>query len=202
MANRRETMKDREAWCDSVHGVANSWTWPSDWTTTFLMVQLSHPYMTTWKTIALTIWIFVGKVISLLFNTLSKVCHSFPSKGQESFNFMATVTICSDLGAQENKTCHCYHLFPFYLPWRDGTKSHDLSFLNAEFQASFFTLMFHTTEQLNWTFTLIMRLFNSSSLSAIRVVSSAYLKLLIFLLAILIPVCDSSSLSFHTMHFA
>ena len=65
----REIMKDREAWCDSVYGAAKSWTEPSDWTTAtaFLMVQLSHPYMTTWKTIALTIWIFVSKVMSLLF---------------------------------------------------------------------------------------------------------------------------------------
>ena len=41
------------------------------------MVQLSHPYMTTEKTIALTIWTFVGKVISLLFNTLSRFVETF-----------------------------------------------------------------------------------------------------------------------------
>ena len=64
------------------------------------MVQLSHPHMTTGKTIALTIQTFVSKVMSLLFNTL---CHSFSSKEQVSFNFMAAVTICSDFGAQENK---------------------------------------------------------------------------------------------------
>ena len=64
------------------------------------MVQLSHPYMTARKTIAWTIWTFVIKVKSLLFNTLSRsVCHSFSSKEQESFNFMAVVTIGSDLGA-------------------------------------------------------------------------------------------------------
>ena len=39
----------------------------------FFMIQLSHPYMTTGKTIALTIWTFVGKVISLLFNMLSRL---------------------------------------------------------------------------------------------------------------------------------
>ena len=81
----------------------------------FFMVQLSHPYG---KTIALTIWTFVGKVMSLLFNML---CHSFSSKEQVSLNFMATVTVCSDFGAQENKICHCFHFFLIYLPWSYGT---------------------------------------------------------------------------------
>ena len=49
------------------------------WRSAFVTVQLSHPYMTTGKTIALTRWTFVGKVMSLLFNMLP-VCHSFPSK--------------------------------------------------------------------------------------------------------------------------
>ena len=56
---------------------------------------------------------------------------------------MAAVTLCSDLGAQENKICHCFNFFPFYLPGSDGTRCHDLSFLNAEFQANFFTLLFN-----------------------------------------------------------
>ena len=67
------------------------------------MIQLSNLYMTTGKTIALTIWTFVSKVVSLHFNTLSKVGHSFSPKEQVSFNFMGAVTICSDFGAQENK---------------------------------------------------------------------------------------------------
>ena len=46
---------------------------------------------------------------------------------------MAAVTICSDFRAQENKLCHCFHCFPIYLPWSDGTGCHDLSFLNVEF---------------------------------------------------------------------
>jgi len=50
------------------------------------------------------------------------------------------------------------------------------------------------------SFVFIKRLFSSSSLSANRVVSSAYVRLLIFLLAILIPACDSSSLAFHMMY--
>ena len=78
----------------------------------FFMVQLSHPYMTTGKTIALTIWTFVGKLMSLCFNTLS----SFVSKGHASFNFTAAITILSDFGAQESKICYCFHCFPIYLP--------------------------------------------------------------------------------------
>ena len=81
------------------------------------IVQLSHPYMTTGKTIALTRWTFVSKVMSLLLKMLSRlVGHSFSSKEQVSFNFMSAVTIRSDFGAQENKVCHCLCCFPIYLP--------------------------------------------------------------------------------------
>ena len=78
----------------------------------FFMVQLSHPYITNGKTIALTIWIFVGKVMSMLCNILFRFV-IFSSKEQASFNFMAAVTICSYFGAQEN---HYFHCFPIYLP--------------------------------------------------------------------------------------
>ena len=91
----------------------------------FFMVELSYPYMTAGKTIALTRWTFGGKVMSLLFNMLSShwsvafFGHCFSSKEQTSFNFMAAVTICSDFGAQENKVCHCFHCFPhlFAMKW-------------------------------------------------------------------------------------
>ena len=105
---------------------------------------------------------------------------------------MFAVTIHSDFGAQENKVCHCFHCFPIYLLWSDGTGCHDLSLLNVEFKPTFSFS----------SFTFIKRLFSSSSLSAFRMVSSAYLKLLIFLLAILIPVCTSFSPAFHMMYSA
>ena len=105
---------------------------------------------------------------------------------------MASVTICSDFGAQWNKFCHCFHCFPIYFQWRDWTECHDLSFLNVELEANFSLS----------SFTFIKRLFSSYSLSAIRVVSSAYLRLLIFLPAILIPACASSSLAFLMMYSA
>ena len=82
----------------------------------FFMVQLSHPYVTARETIALTRWAFDSKVMSLLFKYAIWVCYSFPSKEQASFNFMAAVIVLSNLGAQENKICHCFHFFPFYLP--------------------------------------------------------------------------------------
>ena len=62
----------------------------------------------------------------------TEVCHSFPSMEQVSFHFMTAVTVHSDFGAQENKSCLCFHCFPIYFPWSDGTRCHDLSFLNVE----------------------------------------------------------------------
>ena len=93
------------------------------------MVQHSHPYMTTGKPIALIIWTFVIKVMSLFFNMLSRFL-SFSSKEQTSFNFVAVVTICSHTGAQENKIYHCFNFFPIYLPWSDRIRCYDLSFMN------------------------------------------------------------------------
>ena len=68
----------------------------------FFIDQLSHPYMTIGKIIALTRRTFVGKVMSLLFNMLSRL-------------FMAAVTICSDFRAPQNKVSNCFHCFPIYL---------------------------------------------------------------------------------------
>ena len=56
---------------------------------------------------------------------------------------MAAVTICSDFGAPKNKVSHCFHCIPLYLPWSDGTRCHDPSFFNVEFEANFFTHLFH-----------------------------------------------------------
>ena len=67
----------------------------------FFLVQLSHPYMTTGKTIALTRRAFVGTVMSLLFNILSRLVISFLPRSNHFLNFMAAVTICSDFGTQK-----------------------------------------------------------------------------------------------------
>ena len=81
----------------------------------FFVVQLSHPYLTHGKTTALTIWTFVSKVMSLLFNMLSRFIIAFLSRSK-CLNFMAAVSICNDFGAQENKIYHCFYFLPIYLP--------------------------------------------------------------------------------------
>ena len=150
---------------------------------TFFVVQLSYPYMATGKTIALTIWTFVGKVISVLFNTLSGFVIAFLSRNKCLFDFMAAVTIYIDFGAQENKICQ----FP--------SICHEVMGLGAMI---FFLWMFSFKPAFSLSsFTFIKRLFSSSSLSAIRVVSSTYLKFLMFLPEILISVCNSSNLAFY-----
>ena len=73
------------------------------WCSAFFMVQLSQPYMTTGKTIVLTRWTFVGKVMSLLFNMLSGLVIAFLPRSK-CLNFMVAVTICSDIGAQEKQS--------------------------------------------------------------------------------------------------
>ena len=76
------------------------------------MVQLSHLYMTT---ITLIIQTFVGKVMSLFFNMLSRFVIIFLPRSK-CLSFMAAVTIPSDFGAPQNKICHYFHFSPFYLP--------------------------------------------------------------------------------------
>ena len=86
----------------------------------FFMVQLSHLCMTTGETIALTVRPLLEKCcLCFLMH-----CHSFSSKEQSSFNFMAAVTVCNDFGAQENKICHFLIVSPFIchevmglMPW-------------------------------------------------------------------------------------
>ena len=117
------------------------------------------------------------------------VGHSISST--ECLNFMAAVSICSDFGAQENKVT-----VSIVCP----SICHEVMGLDATIFV-FWMLSFKPTFSLS-SFTFIKRLFNSSSLSAIRVVSSTYLRLLIFLPAILIPSCASSRPAFHMIYSA
>ena len=145
--------------------------------------------MTTGKTIALTRWTFVGKIMSLLFNMLSRLIITLLPRSK-----LLLISWLQSPSAVilEPKVSHCFHCLPIYLPLSDET--------NALFLV-FWMLSFKPTFSLS-SFTFIKRLFSSSSLSAIRVMSPAYLRLLIFLPAVLIPACALSSLTFHMMYSA
>ena len=126
------------------------------WQSTLFMVQLPHPYMSTEKTIALTRWTFVGKVMSLLFNMLSRLDIAFLPRSKCLLIFMAAVIVCTDFRAQEYKVCHC---FP--------SVCHEVMGLDAMILV-FWMLSFKPDFSLS-SFTFIKKLFSSSSLSAIRV---------------------------------
>ena len=98
-------------WFDhlAVQGTLKSLLWHQNlkasipWCSAFFIVQLSHSYMTTGKAIALTIYGPLSAKWCLCFLTCYLgVCHSFPSKEQESFRFMAALIIHSDFRVQEN----------------------------------------------------------------------------------------------------
>ena len=180
---------DRGAWWAAVHGVAKSQTRLSDFPFTFHFHALeremaTHSSVLVWRTPG------TGEPGGLLSMGSHRVGHDWSdlaataiaaagymmncnnlNLGTDSF-----VPFCSDFGAQENKVSHCFHCFL--------SISHEVMGLDAMILV-FWMLSFRPTFSLS-SFTFIQRLF-SSSLSAIRVVSSAYLRLLIFFLAILIP---------------
>ena len=112
------------------------------WGSAFFIVQRSHPYMTTGKTIALTILTFVSKVMPLLFNMLSRFVVTFLPRSKHLL--ISWLRLPSALILEPPKiVCHCFHYFPSYLLWSDGTGCHDLHFLNVEFYASIFSLFFN-----------------------------------------------------------
>ena len=97
----------------------------------FFIVQLSHPKMTTGKTIALTRRTFVGKVMSLLFNMLSRLIIAFLPRSERLL--ISWLRSPSAVILEPKKIVwHCFHCFPIYFPWSDGTRCHDLRFLNVE----------------------------------------------------------------------
>ena len=97
----------------------------------FFIVQLSHPYMTTGKTIALTRWTFVHKVRSLLFNMLSRLVITFLPRSNCLLISWLQSPSAMTLEPPKNKACNSFHSLPIYFPWGDGTRCHDLSFLNV-----------------------------------------------------------------------
>ena len=81
----------------------------------FFIAQLSHPYMTPGKTIALSRWTFVGKVISLLFNMLSRLVITFLPRTKHLLISWLKSPSSVILEPPQNKVCHCFHCFPIYL---------------------------------------------------------------------------------------
>ena len=106
----------------------HNWKATIVWGSGFFMIQPIHLYMATGKIMALTIWTFVGKVVFLLFNMLSRFAKSFTSKEQVSFNFMDTVTVHMILESKKIKSVTT----PTFSPSSDRTGCHDLSFLKVE----------------------------------------------------------------------
>ena len=131
-------------------------------------------------------------MMSLLLNMLSRFVIAFLTKSKRLLIPRLQSPHAVIFGAQKNKVWHCFHCFPIYLPWSDGTTCWIFIFWMLSFKPTF----------LLSSFTFIKRLFSSSSLAAIRVVSSAYLRLLVFLPAILIPAYASSSPAFLMMYSA
>ena len=138
----------------------------------FFMVQLSHPYKTTGKTIALIIWTFVGKVMSLLFNMLSKFVIAFLPRNKCLLTSWLQLPSAVILEPTKIKSVTISIASP--------SICHEVMGVDVMIFV-FWMLSFKPAFSLS-SFTFIKRLFSSSSLSAIRVVSSTYLRLLIFLL--------------------
>ena len=82
----------------------------------FFTVQLSHPYMTTGKTITLTRWTFFDKVISLLLNMLSRLVINFLPRSKRLLISWLQSPSAVILEPHKNKIWHCFHCFPIYLP--------------------------------------------------------------------------------------
>ena len=82
----------------------------------FFIVQLSHPYMTTEKTIALNRWTFVGKVMSLLLNMLSRLVIAFLPRSKHLLIAWMQSPSAVIFGSPQNKVCHCFHCFLIYFP--------------------------------------------------------------------------------------
>ena len=156
------------------------------------IVQLSHRYMTTGKTIALTRWTFVGKVMSLLSNMLSRLVIVFLPRSKRLLISWLQSASAVILEPKKIKSVTISIVSP--------SICHEVMGLDA-MMFIFWMLSFQPPFSLS-SFTFIKRLFSSSSLSAIRVVASVYLRLLIFLAAILIPACASTSPEFCMMHSA
>ena len=162
------------------------------WCSAFFIVQLSHPYMTTGKIKALTRQTFIGKAMSMLFNMLSRLVITFLPRSKHLLISWLQSPSAMILEPKKIKSLTVSTVSPSICHEVMGSDAMILVFWMLSFKPTF----------LLSSFTFIKRLFSSSSLSAVSVVSSAYLRLLIFLLAILIPAWASSNSAFRMMYSA
>ena len=156
------------------------------WHSAFFTIQLSHLHMTTGKTGALTTRNFVGRVVSLLFNTLSRFVVAFLPRSHHLIPWLPSLS--SVVLSPRRGALSLLPPLPLLFAMSKGADATILDFLFS------FKLALSLS-----SFTPIKRLFSSSSLSVIRVVSSACLRLLMFLPPILIPACHSPSPAFLMM---
>ena len=139
------------------------------WCSGFFIAQLSHPYMTSGKTIAWSIWTFIGKVMSLLFSTLSRFVITFLPRGNRFPISWLQSPSAVILEPRKRKSITAPRFSP--------SVRHEVMGLDAMILVS---LIFSFKLAFSPSFvTLIKRLFSSFLLSTIRVVSSTYLKLIL-----------------------
>ena len=161
------------------------------WHSAFFIVQILHSYMTTGKTIALTRWTFVGKVMSQFFNMLSRSVIDFLPRSKHLLILWLQSPSEMILGPPKVKSVTVSTVSPSIHHEVMGPDAMILTFWMLSFKQAFsFSSL-----------TFFKRLF-SFLLSAIRVMSSSYVKLLKFLQALLIPACASSSPAFLMMYSA
>ena len=113
------------------------------WCSAFFIVQLSDPYMTTGKTLALTRQTFVGKVISLLLNMLSRLVITFLTRCKCLLISWLQSLSAVILGPRKRKSATVAKFSSMCYEVMSLTRYHDFKFFNVELQASFFTLFFH-----------------------------------------------------------
>ena len=151
----------------------------------FLMVQLSHPYMTTGETIALTMWTSVGNMMLMHFNMLFRFVIAFLPRSEHLLISWLQSLSAVILEPMKRKSV-TVSTFPPSICHEVMTLDTMISiFWMLSFKPAIHSLFHSHQESLYFLFTF-----------AIRVISSAYLRLLIFLPATLIPACDSPSLAF------
>ena len=107
------------------------------WNSAFFMVQLAHSYTTNEQTIALTIWIFFGKGMALLFNALSRFLIAFLPRNKHLLISWLQSLSTVDFWAHENKIWHCLHFFPFYVDEVMGPDPMILVFWMLTFKPTF-----------------------------------------------------------------